>query len=373
MSSVHYPTVSGVILAGGVGRRMGGEDKGLALFHGQPLVKHVIDRLSPQVNELLINANRNIDRYQQFGYRVIPDTLEDFQGPLAGMLSAMRAAETDYILTAPCDGPLLSIKLRQRMLETLLLSGKTIAVATDGQRLQPVYCLMPCHLQDDLARFLASGERKIDKFFAEYPLVEVDFSDEPDCFKNLNHPQDLAAVTVECPLPMLGIAAFSGTGKTTLLTKLLPRLRQKNLRIAVIKHAHHRFDIDQPGKDSYQIREAGASQVVVASKNLLALMQKPLAERDEPQLAECLARLDYAELDLVLVEGFKLANFAKLELHRPSLGKPLMANDDQQIIAVASDAVLILDRQLPVLDLNNIGKIADFIEEFCKQARSTHA
>lgn len=372
MSSASYPTVSGVILAGGLARRMGGEDKGLISFQGQPLIGHVINRLHVQVDQLLINANRNIDRYRQFGYTVIADTLEDFQGPLAGMLSGMRHAQTDYILSVPCDGPLLSHKLRQRMLETLLVSGKKIAVATDGQRLQPVYCLMPCHLQTDLAAFLASGERKIDRFFDQYPVAEVDFSDDPDCFVNLNHPEDLAALPVQCPVPMLGIAAFSGTGKTTLLTKLLPLLRDQNLRVAVVKHAHHRFDIDKPGKDSYQIREAGASQVVVASKNLLALMQTPLAERDEPQLAECLARLDYGQLDLVLVEGFKQANLAKLELHRPSLGKPLLADDDPQIIALATDAPVSLNRKLPVLDLNDTGKIAEFIEEFCQQAKPSY-
>ncbi|MEX1200902.1 MAG: molybdenum cofactor guanylyltransferase MobA [Methylophaga sp.] len=373
MSAASYPTVSGVILAGGLARRMGGEDKGLVHFQGQPLIKHVIKRLLPQVDQLIINANRNIDRYQQFGYRVITDSLADFQGPLAGMLSGMQNARSDYILTVPCDGPLLSQKLRQRMLESLLHSGKTIAVATDGQRLQPVYCLMPRHLQADLATFLKSGERKIDLFFAQYPLAEVDFSDEISCFVNLNHPEDLAALPVNCPLPMLGISAFSGTGKTTLLTQLLPRLRQKGLRVAVIKHAHHRFDIDKPGKDSYEIREAGASQVIVASKNLLALMQTPLAARDEPQLAECLAKLDYEALDLVLVEGFKQANFAKLELHRPSLGKPLLANEDQHIIALATDAAVSVNRDLPVLDLNDVGKIAEFIEEFCQQAQPAYA
>lgn len=373
MSAANYPTVSGVILAGGLARRMGGDDKGLVNFQGQPLIKHVINRLLPQVDQLLINANRNIDRYQQFGYQVIPDTLEDFQGPLAGMLTSMREAAGDYILTVPCDGPLLSQTLRRRMLESLLQTGKTIAVATDGRRMQPVYCLMPCHLQADLAAFLTSGERKIDLFFAQYPLAEVDFSDDPSCFINLNHPEDLTALPVNCPLPMLGITAFSGTGKTTLLTQLLPRLREQGLRVAVIKHAHHQFDIDKPGKDSYQIREAGASQVVVASKNLLALMQTPLTAQDEPRLADCLAKLDYDALDLVLVEGFKQTNFAKLELHRPSLGKPLLANADQHIIAVACDAPVSLQRDLPVLDLNDIGKIAEFITAFIQQTGQNHA
>ena len=124
MTESTYPTVTGIILAGGEARRMGGNDKGLIPYVNQPLIAHVIHHLAPQVEQLLINANRNIERYQQFGYPVISDSLSGYQGPLAGMLAGMQMATTDYILTAPCDSPSPSPKLRQRMMESLLSSGK---------------------------------------------------------------------------------------------------------------------------------------------------------------------------------------------------------------------------------------------------------
>lgn len=364
MTCFSYPTVSGVILAGGMGRRMAGEDKGLIPFQGQPLIKHVIDGLLPQVDQLSISANRNITRYQAFGYPVIVDALADFQGPLAGMLSAMHAANTDYILTVPCDSPAPSKQLRRRMMETLLHQQKTLAVAFDGEQIQPAFSLVPRQLASDLAQFLASGERKLDKWLLQYPVAEVDFSDQKTNFVNLNTPEELAEQKISAPLPMLGIAAYSGMGKTTLLTKLLPELTAAGLRVAVIKHAHHQFDIDKPGKDSYEIRQAGASQIVVASDRLLAMMQTFPQPKEAVQLQQCLARLDIDNLDLILVEGFKHSRFDKLELHRPSVGKPLLYLEDDSIIAIVADAPLAATPPLPVLDLNDISKLATFIHRY---------
>jgi molybdopterin-guanine dinucleotide biosynthesis protein B len=158
--------------------------------------------------------------------------------------------------------------------------------------------------------------------------------------------------------PVLGFAAWSGTGKTTLLVQLLPRLRAAGLRIGMIKHAHHSFDVDTPGKDSYELRKAGAEQMLVASQRRWALMGE-LNQPHEPQLAELLARLDREDLDLILVEGFRAVSFPKIELHRPSIGKPLLHLRDDSIIAVASDAPL--DTVVPVLDLNRPDEIAAFV------------
>lgn len=165
------------------------------------------------------------------------------------------------------------------------------------------------------------------------------------------------------PLPLLGFAAFSGTGKTTLLTQLLPLLKNQGLRVAVVKHSHHKFDIDQPGKDSYRLREAGAEQIVIASPHRLAWIRDLPTGRAEPNLAEALAALDCTHLDLVLVEGFKHAAIAKIELYRSSLGKPLLYPEDRNIIAIATDANCEFDAidGLTHLNLDDPAQIAAFI------------
>ena len=160
-------------------------------------------------------------------------------------------------------------------------------------------------------------------------------------------------------VPVVGFAAFSGTGKTTLLRALLPLLTTRGLRVGMVKHAHHSFDIDQPGKDSYELRKAGAAQMLVASRQRWALMVE--TGDGEPRLDELLRYLDQSTLDLVLVEGFKHERFAKIELHRPRLGHPLLCRDDPSIVAVASDAPAPADVTLPWLDINQPGEVAGFI------------
>jgi molybdopterin-guanine dinucleotide biosynthesis protein MobB len=161
------------------------------------------------------------------------------------------------------------------------------------------------------------------------------------------------------PKPVLGFAAFSGTGKTTLLEQLIPLLVQQGIRIGMVKHAHHEFDIDKPGKDSYRLRRAGARQMLVASSQRQALMTENSSPR-EPHLDELLNRLDLDTLDLVLVEGFKHVPFPKIELHRKSLGKALLYPEDPDIIAVASDHLTDCGK-LPALDINDTAAIAAFI------------
>ncbi|QFI54144.1 bifunctional molybdopterin-guanine dinucleotide biosynthesis adaptor protein MobB/molybdopterin molybdotransferase MoeA [Aeromonas simiae] len=165
-------------------------------------------------------------------------------------------------------------------------------------------------------------------------------------------------------LPIIGFAAWSGTGKTTLLEQLIPELNRRGLRLAVLKHAHHDFDIDQPGKDSWRLRKAGAEQVLIASARRHAhLTETP---NGEPVLAELLAKLDRTTLDLILVEGFKQDPIPKIALHRAALGKPLPEVRQQDLLAVASDAPLEL--AVPLLPLNDIPAIADFIERHIKAA-----
>ncbi len=169
-------------------------------------------------------------------------------------------------------------------------------------------------------------------------------------------------------IPVLGFCAHSsGTGKTTLLTQLIPALIAQGLRISVIKHAHHSFDIDQAGKDSYRLREAGAVQMMIGSKERWALMTElsrtPHAE-DEPSLSLLLSQMDTSLSDLVLAEGFKHEAIPKIEVHRAEMGTPLLADEDANIIAVATDELV--NTTKPQIDLNDIPAIATFIRQWLK-------
>jgi molybdopterin-guanine dinucleotide biosynthesis protein MobB len=163
-------------------------------------------------------------------------------------------------------------------------------------------------------------------------------------------------------IPVLGFAAYSGTGKTTLLVKLLPLMKLQGLRVAMIKHTHHDFDIDQPGKDSYELRKAGANQVLLASDKRSALLTE-YDKQSEPDIKQLVEQLDLKNLDLVLVEGFRHLPFAKIELHRPATAKPLLFTEDPSIIAVASDED-IETGDLPLLNLNAVEEVAGFINRW---------
>jgi molybdenum cofactor guanylyltransferase len=182
--------VTAVILAGGKGRRYAGTDKGLMTFNGQPLIKHILTAIIPQVENILINANRNLETYEKFGFPVIQDNLEDFQGPLAGFAVALQNARSDYIVTLPCDGPFIPHDYVKRLVTALQTENSEIAVAHDGTRLQPVHALLPVSLLDSLMRFLQSGDRKIDRWYASHRMALADFSDQQETFKNINTQQE---------------------------------------------------------------------------------------------------------------------------------------------------------------------------------------
>jgi molybdenum cofactor guanylyltransferase len=184
--------ITALILAGGRGRRMGGNDKGLLPFGAGLLVGHIIEAIRPQVGSVMISANRNHDVYREFGLPVLGDPLEDFQGPLAGFLAGLQALEGEYLLTLPCDGPVVVPDLARRLADGLEGAQAQIAVAHDGRRLQPVYCLLHRGTLDSLRQALDDGERKIDRWYPRQPWVTVDFSDVPEQFNNINTPDDYA-------------------------------------------------------------------------------------------------------------------------------------------------------------------------------------
>jgi molybdopterin-guanine dinucleotide biosynthesis protein A len=182
--------ITGVILAGGQARRLGGVDKGLLAFAGRPLIEWVIAALRPQVATLLINANRNRERYAEYGLAVIADLQPDFQGPLAGFYSAMQTARTEWIVTVPCDGPYPAPDLVERLALARCEQGAELAVATDGARMQPVHALLPVNLAASLRDFMAGGGRKVDLWYTHHRVALADLSDRPECFININAPGD---------------------------------------------------------------------------------------------------------------------------------------------------------------------------------------
>ena len=188
--SISAKDITAVILAGGQGRRMGGQDKGLIDFNGQPLVSILIDKLELQAVGIVINANRNEQRYRDFGYPVVSDELADYQGPLAGFASAMTTVTTDFIVTLPCDSPLLVTDYVSRFIDSYAQVDAPIHVAFDGERLQPVHAMIKVELLTSLNEFLASEDRKIDRWYAMHDFVQTDFSDCADMFRNINTPAD---------------------------------------------------------------------------------------------------------------------------------------------------------------------------------------
>ena len=181
--------ITGLILAGGRGSRMGGVDKGLQNHQGVPLATHALMRLGPQVGEVMINANRNLGAYESMGVPVWPDTLADYAGPLAGFLTGLEHCETPYLVTVPCDSPLFPLDLVARLAQALEASEADVAMAAtlaDGvMQVQPVFCLMKTGLIESLVRFTQSGQRKIDKWTALHRCVEVPF-DDANAFANAN-------------------------------------------------------------------------------------------------------------------------------------------------------------------------------------------
>jgi molybdopterin-guanine dinucleotide biosynthesis protein A len=184
---MNKPTkIIGVILAGGQARRMNHQDKGLVCYRGRLLVSYAITALAPLVHETIINANRHHEQYQQFGLPVVADQTDSFDGPLAGILTAMIHSDADVLLIVPCDAPLVTTQHLQKLLKVRADVNADIAVAFDGERLHPVFLAIKTSLQQSLQHYLASGQRKVQAWLEQQNTVQVDFSDAPEIFTNLN-------------------------------------------------------------------------------------------------------------------------------------------------------------------------------------------
>ena len=193
--------ITGLVLAGGLGRRMGGIDKGLQAFRGEPMVAQVIRRFAPQVDALIVNANQNIERYAAFGHPVVPDVITGYAGPLAGLHAGLHACRTPLLVTSPCDSPFLPLDLVARLREALEREGADLAVARTGAQSHPVFSLVRRHVLPGLTDFLDGGGRKVDLWYSALKVVEVSFDDQPDAFANINTLNELAALSVRPDTP----------------------------------------------------------------------------------------------------------------------------------------------------------------------------
>lgn len=184
-------SISGIVLAGGQGKRMGGRDKGWVPFLGQAMISHVLQRLSPQVDEILISANRELEQYAQLGYPVIQDAISGFAGPLAGLHAGLQQASHPYVLTVPCDSPLLPPQLAQKLMNGLIERDADLAYAKTGQQTHPVFCLCRRSLLPSLEQYLTSGGRKVGDWMDTLDTIAVSFTDQSLAFANINTPEEL--------------------------------------------------------------------------------------------------------------------------------------------------------------------------------------
>jgi molybdopterin-guanine dinucleotide biosynthesis protein A len=186
--------VTGVILAGGLARRMNNQDKGLIDYKGRPMVSYVIDAMAAVTDELIINANRNLDQYQQFCFPVVTDQTDSFDGPLSGLLTAMMYAGDGVLLVAPCDSPLIKAEHLQKLLSVRIENDADVAAAFDGERVHPVFLAVKTALKTDLQAYLDSGQRKLESWLQQQKMVKADFSGESQLFINLNTMAELAVL-----------------------------------------------------------------------------------------------------------------------------------------------------------------------------------
>ncbi len=360
-----------VILAGGKGRRMGGKEKALIRLLDRPLLSYVLEKVSGKVAPIALNINTNFDNFQKFGYKIIKDPIKGYLGPLAGILASLNWAKEinqDWVLTLPCDTPFLPNNLVQSMVEAKNKTPEVdLVVAKSRGFNHPVIALWKSNINNKLQNALNEGVRKIDIFTAQLNIAYVDFDNiqnsDFDPFTNLNAPQDLILaqqILGKLP-PLFGLAGWSGSGKTTLSTKLIRNFTKIGINVGTLKHAHHKFDIDKPGKDSYNLRKAGAKPVIISSKERFALIQENNQNEEKSlfKMLEMFSKEPINKCDIIVVEGYKNENIPKLEVHRSIINKPLLFKNDKNIFAIASDNEKVTT--IPSLDLNNINSITNFL------------
>lgn len=354
----NYTEVTGVLLAGGKSRRMG-QDKAVLEVNGQTLFLPALALLRRFFTTNLIAGER-----ADLARPEIPAIPDRYPGSsLGGIHTGLAAAGTPWVFVIPCDMPFPDDRIVEMLLQRR--QGVDAVVPRTPAGFEPVFALYHKSCLPHIESMLISGNHRIYDLYQHLRVRYLDWLAMPPGWRrrltNINTPEDLArAEEGSMGPPLVSFVANSGTGKTTLLEKLIAELKARGFRVGAIKHDAHRFNIDHPGKDSWRLTQAGADTTLITSSEQIALMKKILPQ-EEPSLNETVARY-CSDLDIVLTEGFKRTSVPKIEVHRKELNQPLLCRGefhDLDLIAVASDCPLELD--VPVFDINDGRGLCDLI------------
>lgn len=353
-----YPDVTGVLLAGGQSRRMG-QDKALLKFNGQPLFERSLALLHRFFSKVIIAGDR-----PDLAGPDIPAVQDRYPGSaLGGLHTGLKTAQTDWICVAPCDMPFPDGRIIERLLAQR--NGFDAVVPRTPEGYEPVFALYHKNCLAQMEEMLRRNQFRIYDF---YQRINIRYLDPPElaagwqrALLNVNTPRDLARIKEEgMTPPVVSIVAKSGTGKTTLLEKLIAELKSRGYRIGAVKHDAHSFSIDHEGKDSWRLTRAGADTMLITSPEKIAMVKQNPPDQ-EPILAETIAAY-CGDLDIVLTEGFKRSSMPKIEVHRQERSATLLCRSEEHdptLIAVASDEPLELD--VPVYDLNDAAGLCELI------------
>ncbi|GLI38341.1 molybdenum cofactor guanylyltransferase [Geobacter hydrogenophilus] len=354
--------VAGVILVGGRSRRMG-RDKALIPLGGKPLVERVIDAFRPVFTRTLLVGDRG-ERFACYGLPVFPDIHPG--SALGGLYTGLVRSGTPYVFVSACDVPWPDPQVVARLCS--LREGFDVVVPRTVGGIDPLFAVYGTGCLPAMERMLREGNYRIYDFYPEVRTRYVEQTELADLvtpgrtFVNVNTPEEFETIRYReevMAIKALSFVAKSGTGKTTLLEKVIAELKGRGHRVGVIKHDAHRFDIDHPGKDSHRLTAAGADTMLIASPEKLAMVKKHEAAPSVDELLETY----FGDMDIVLTEGFKKSGLPKIEVHRKERSTTLLCRgeeNDPTLVAVVSDESLELD--VPVLDLNDPAQVADFVE-----------
>jgi molybdopterin-guanine dinucleotide biosynthesis protein B/molybdopterin-guanine dinucleotide biosynthesis protein len=359
-SSLTFPDVTGVILAGGRSSRMG-RDKAVLELGGVSFFERILSVFRSLFPHVLIAGDR-----PDLAAPDLPCFPDRYPGSaLGGLYTGLLAAETPYVFVAACDMPCPDPELIRAILAQR--SGYDVVVPQTPAGLEPLFALYGKACLEPMRTLLEAKNYRVYDFYPEVRVRYLESAALPPGWEraliNVNTPEELQRFKEELNMKpaIVSVVAKSGTGKTTLLEKLIAELKRRGWRVGAVKHDAHRFDIDREGKDSWRLTQAGADTMLITSPEKIAMVKRH-GDGQEPPLAETIARY-FGDVDIVLTEGFKKSAMPKIEVHRAERSATLLCRGeehDSTLIAVASDERLELD--VPVYDLNDAAGLCDFIE-----------